>query len=138
MANNNTNTDGLEKIFFSIQKREFKEAEKILLSSLKKVIDSHFKNIYTKSLVLDLYYHFNQKYLQWLKNRGRDIKKEIKELSSPVHDNFLIAHSSDPACLDDLFKEVEQTFESGLENDKKLKKSIEYHLACYKNLLTKN
>lgn len=138
MANNNSNTDGLEKIFFSVQKREFKEAEKILLSSLKKVIDSQFKKIYIKSLVLDLYYHFNPKYLQWLKNRGGDIKKEIKELSSPVHDNFLIAHSSDPACLDDLFKEIEQTFESGLENDKKLKKSIEYNLACYKNLLTKN
>lgn len=138
MANNNSNADGLEKIFFSIQKREFKEAEKTLLSVLKKFIDPQFKNIHIKALVSDLYYHFNPKYLQWLKNRGGDIKKEIKDLSSPVHDNFLIAHCSDPACLDDLFKEIEQTFESSLENDKKLKKSIEYHLACYKNLLTKN
>ncbi|MCL4374907.1 DUF4588 domain-containing protein [Patescibacteria group bacterium] len=99
-------------IFTLLEKRQFKLAEKNLIKILRNLIESNQdakKRSNWLGLTQILYSDFNRSYLSWAKNRGRNIRREISTLHSDSHDNFLLAHCTDSASVDDLFYAMMQS-----------------------------
>jgi len=125
----------LEKIYYALYQRKFLEGEKIVIKLIEEVItqkktDREIK-IYL-NFFNSIHQDFNSSYLKWVKKQKGDIKKEISQLSSINHDNFLFGHSRCPASFDDLFYELKILLQKNLS--KKVKSYLKYNLSCYNNL----
>ena len=127
----------LERVFNAVLKRNFSQAEDILISFVEHIFDqSKHNKIKTQDihLIQTLYSNFNHEYLTWVEQQNLDTMKEIDDLMSPEHDNFLIAQCNDPASVDDLmFELVNYVTDKHVEEQEE---EVEYHLTCYKRVLT--
>lgn len=137
MANNNRLiNEVLLEIYQYLYQKQYQKAENKLLDFIKRILSKKNLNSEKKkylTLINTIYNQLNSNYLIWVKTMKAEIKNEIKKLSSKKHDNFLLAHSHDPSCLDDLLKEVENYLKN--PNNLKIKKTAIYYFNCYKNLL---
>lgn len=127
----------LEKIYNALFERNFSEAEHILISFAEHIFDESKKNVISKEniqLIDSLHTNFNELYLTWVEQKEADTMKEIDELMSPEHDNFLIAQCADPASVDDLLFELVSYLTTRRQDDQK--DEVTYHLNCYKKYLT--
>ena len=127
----------LEKIYTALFERKFSEAENILISFAEYIFEESKKHPIAKDkieLIDSLHSNFNELYLTWVEQKKGDTMKEIDELMSPEHDNFLIAQCADPASVDDLLFELVSYLTTRHEEDQK--QEVTYHLTCYKKYLT--
>jgi len=123
-------------LFTLLEKRQFRLAEKALLKLINEFVVKHnLKNqSHLSTLSKDLYDNFNRKYLTWIKSKGKNIHKEVFTLHSNNHDNLLLAHCTDVACIDDLMYEfVHLSTEKQKYIDQIKELSFQYQ--CYSQLL---
>lgn len=123
----------LEKIFEMLYKREFSTLEFILMSYIEHIFKRSVHSEISEPdmrFVLSIYRNFNEQYLNWLEKSNYDIEKEIDELTSLDHDNFMIAQCTDSAAIDDLFFELLEYITTNHYDHQK--EEVEYHLNCYK------
>ena len=127
----------VNKLFQLLAKREFKQAEYLLITSTEHIFSKAKKgNIVEQDILFiqDIYSNFNQLYFNWLEEQHMDIEKEIDDLTSVEHDNFLISQCNDPAAVDDLMFEL-ITYITG-RNETEQQAEVTYHLNCYKKYLS--
>ncbi|KKQ02043.1 MAG: hypothetical protein US11_C0001G0002 [Candidatus Roizmanbacteria bacterium GW2011_GWA2_36_23] len=122
--------------FKLIHERKYHKAELSLINTIENILSTIKKNGISKKPILDfckaIYFDFNENYLDWIKTTGGCAKEEIDKLHSIKHDNYLIAHCRDSACIDDLLYEI-ITMITETEEQKNLK-DLKYNLDCYRRL----
>jgi hypothetical protein len=129
-----TERDTIDTICHLLSQREFARAEEALLNHLNEMMSREY-NIEDDAMsalsnIQTYYFRFNEYYLNWLQENGMDKEKEIKELSSPNHDNLLLAHMSDPESMDDLVYAV-ASYVSHTEDEKEMSEAFD-QLRLYK------
>lgn len=127
----------VETICFNLHERNFERAEALLLDLIEEMMTREYNTSDDRKDALAcakiLYYTFNAYYDSWAQKKGLNIDQEKKALHSPVHDNILFAHCTDPESMDDLMYEVCQ-YLTEIENDSQMEEA-QYHLDCYKRLI---
>lgn len=127
----------LERLFKSLQNRQFSQAENTLIALIEHTFQQAQHDVLGANdihFIQSIYTNFNEQYLMWLEENHTDMEKEIDDLSSLEHDNFLIAQCADPAAVDDLMFELVGYLTDTHQDEQK--QEVIYHLNCYKKILT--
>ncbi|OGK37165.1 hypothetical protein A3F03_03930 [Candidatus Roizmanbacteria bacterium RIFCSPHIGHO2_12_FULL_41_11] len=127
----------LDSLCQLVSERKFKEVELEVLSLIEELLshankedDSLMRDIVIAQII---YSDFNDYYLNWTTSRGKNAEKENTHLVSDEHSNYLIAHSTEVADMDDLLYEL-NNYLTDL-SVKKQKEEVKYHLKCYKRYI---
>lgn len=127
----------LDTVSEHIYKREFRKAEDIVLEKIEAVAKEsekldvldrvdHMDDI---KLFHTLYSSFNKYYLRYVERKGVDTGDERDDLRMEDHDNYFIAHCSDPADMDDMLYELINHLMDSVGNTHD---DISTHINCYR------
>lgn len=132
-----TSSATINSVCAAIAERKYTEAEHRLVDIIERMVTRTYSNPNQISRMITLleilYSEFNTYYLLWAQHNGKDEMKEIEQLISKSHGNFLLAHCTDSESMDDLLYETNQ-YLTNLKNEHQ-KKEATYHLECYKRLI---
>ena len=125
-----------------VEQRKFRRAEKELLQLILRVIAKEIKkphdsSVHGISICEILCVEFNDYYLAWLEQQGGDKEKDERELNSPAHSNFLIAHCSRAERIEDALWKVIGYLKQlhYLRDEATVKRQLQYYLITIKNYL---
>src|SRR5438105_876423 len=92
----------LDNLCMSVYRKDFLQAEELTLELVRSILNHNDTQEEDILITNTIYASFNDYYKLWLKRQDKDLNSMIKETYSDKHDNYLIAHCSDPAAIDDL------------------------------------
>ena len=120
--------DHLEKIAEAVHLKDFNRVETILITLLEELTSREYNTQEEIANALKtanmLYSTFNIFY--------QSLYSDITAHKSNLHENILIAHTSDPESMDDLMYEVVMYLKD-FENDDQHDEAV-YHLSCYRGV----
>ena len=116
-----------------IFQRQYRQAEQTLLAAMSAMLDSDEQSTEDVQLIQALYANFNEQYLDWVMYNGFPTDKEIRELGTDEHYNFLLGRCTDASSMDDLMYELSSYLTD--RHTQEQKGEAEYHLICYKKML---
>lgn len=130
-----TERDTIDTICGLLSQRKFTEAEHTLLNHLEQMMSREYntEDDVTNALsnIQTYYIRFNEYYMNWAKENGKDESSEENELKNSLHDNLLFAHMSDPESMDDLVYAV-ASYVSQTEDDEEMTEAFD-QLRLYKS-----
>lgn len=130
-----TERDTIDTICDLLSQRKFTEAEHTLLNHLEQMMSREYntEDDVTNALsnIQTYYIRFNEYYLNWTKENGKDKSTEETELKNTLHDNLLFAHMSDPESMDDLVYAV-ASYISHTEDEEEMSEAFD-QLRLYKS-----
>lgn len=120
-----------------LYKKAYHQAERRLLQIIESIftyssqVGNHHRD--EVATVIMIYTQFNILYNDWLRKKKIASSTELASLDNGEHTNYLLAHCSDPASMDDLLWELSDYLENPTARNKE---EVSYQLLCYRKSLS--